>query len=122
MTGPGLLSEEWVHVAAVVGDTKQLYVDGELAVEAADATFLANSNQPLTIGAMLDSLFGEELNFFAGMIDDVHIYDHALTIDEIRALYEPGNGGPDEEEIVELVMASDLTGDIIDAVRRVMED
>jgi hypothetical protein len=76
-------ADEWHHLAAVYnGSVMQLYLDGKL-----DAT------QPWTGGIGKndsDVLIGENAQqpgrFFNGLIDDVRIYNHALSESEIKAL------------------------------------
>ena len=78
--------EQWHHVGLVYDSTamkRHLYVDG--AEVAVDDGFVAGvqSTAGLHIGAgqTLDTL-----TFFSGLIDDVRIYDVALTAEEIAAL------------------------------------
>jgi len=72
---------EWHHVAVTFdqGDVK-LYIDGSVEGSGAAPSPLAGNNLPLRIGA--DSQ-GQSL--FHGLIDDVAVFDHALTEAEIRA-------------------------------------
>jgi len=77
---------QWHHVAFVYDmDSlhRQLYVDGVLVAE--DATVVSGmpSDGGLYIGASKDLDAG---TFFSGMIDDVRIYNQALTAEEIAAL------------------------------------
>lgn len=75
----------WHHVAAVrdtVTDKLLLYVDGKIdatSVIDTTTTSLAN-NKPLRIGTMEDLYYQA---FFDGSIDDMRIYNHALTEQEI---------------------------------------
>jgi hypothetical protein len=73
------------HLMAVRdGANLSLYIDGELAVTSADASqdeYAIDNSAPLTIG------FGTE-DHFSGQIQDVRIYDGALTAAQVRAVYE----------------------------------
>jgi hypothetical protein len=75
----------WHHVAVVVKNTvTDFYVDGVLTDKWWGVPPLkgpaTGNGQPLLIGARDDGLF------FDGMIDDVRIYNRALTVKEIEAL------------------------------------
>ena len=71
----------WTHIAVTYGDGfMRLYVNGIQVRQVAQAGNLTPSNNPLRIGG--NSLWGE---FFAGQVDDVRIYNRALTAAEITA-------------------------------------
>jgi hypothetical protein len=82
--------EEWHHVAVTFdeGDVK-LYVDGSIEGEGIAPSPLAGNNLPLRIGADSD---GQSL--FHGLIDDVRVYNMALTEAEILAAMEGSKGYP----------------------------
>jgi hypothetical protein len=71
----------WSHLAATYdGAAMRLYVNGTLVrTRAATGTFISTS-QPLRIGG--NAVWGE---YFAGSIDQVRIYDRALTAAQIVA-------------------------------------
>ena len=81
--------DKWHHVAAVVKDAElpnlhddvTLYKDGTIA-EIHDIGLL--DLWPIETGSELDVRIGRG---FKGLIDDVRIYDRALSEDEIRALF-----------------------------------
>jgi concanavalin A-like lectin/glucanase superfamily protein/fibronectin type III domain protein len=71
----------WSHLAATYdGTTVRLYVNGVEAGTAAGAGALPASANPLRIGG--NSVWGE---YFKGRIDEVRIYDRALSAAEITA-------------------------------------
>jgi Concanavalin A-like lectin/glucanases superfamily/Cadherin-like domain/Bacterial Ig domain len=77
-----LAAQTWTHLAATFdGATLRLYVNGILASSRARTGPVAGSTGALRIGG--NSAWPGE--FFAGLIDDVRIYDRALTADEIAA-------------------------------------
>ncbi|MFY0690212.1 MAG: BspA family leucine-rich repeat surface protein [Cyclobacteriaceae bacterium] len=79
----GDLVDNWHHIVATYdGTTRSIYTDGSLGISdtPADNNILSASN--MTIG----KTFSEE--FFNGVIDDVRIYNQALSSDQISALYE----------------------------------
>ena len=85
------------HVAEVLDrDTNEarLYVDGSL-VGNTDVSGIGSldTNIPFAIGALDRGTFGSVSEFFQGQIDEVEIFDRALTADEIKAIYEAGSEG-----------------------------
>jgi RHS repeat-associated protein len=90
---------QWHHVAAVYDGTNMfLYVDGTLDVSQPATGFIPQNNDPLCIGAnakaYVNSCNCNELGyFFNGLIDEVSIYNRALSSNEIAAIYcTRGNG------------------------------
>jgi hypothetical protein len=80
----------WSHVAAVFNHEtgqRRTYVNGIQVAERLDPPFKVHSSiADVTIGAWLRS--PDDLDFcFAGRIDEVHIFNRALTESEIRALF-----------------------------------
>ncbi|MCK4628046.1 MAG: hypothetical protein KAT56_03525, partial [Sedimentisphaerales bacterium] len=77
----------WYHVTAVVrGET-----DMDLYVNAVnDGGFYSGTGGPLAYsdGNAFIGSTGGSTNFFNGKIDDVRVYDWALSADEIQALYQ----------------------------------
>lgn len=75
---------EWYHVVATVVDkVHTLYVDG-IRHDAVNGDHKSHPEQPLHIGrkGTVESHF-----FFRGAIDDVRIYDRALTPAEVQELF-----------------------------------
>lgn len=78
-TGPVPLNT-WTHLAATYdGTTLRLYVNGVLAGSKAISGSLLNTPNPLTIGG--NAVWSE---FFQGQIDEVRLYNRALTATEIQ--------------------------------------
>ena len=88
-SGVDLLDGEWHHVAVTaVDDWIVLYVDGK-RVGSGEASFLGGFTglNSISIGRNKDSTAGSGGQwFFDGLIDDVRVYDTALTHDEIIGL------------------------------------
>jgi hypothetical protein len=80
-----VIDDLWHHVGFVLDRSyRSLYVDGtEVATDINALTPLKFSDGDLCIGTSKDLDAG---TFFSGMIDDVRIYNVALTADEIAAL------------------------------------
>jgi len=73
---------EWTHLAMTYDGTMQrLYVNGLEVATHAQTGSMAVGNEPLRIGG--DASFAGE--FFQGLIDEVKVYNRALTVAEIRA-------------------------------------
>ena len=71
----------WTHVAVTYdGTAVRLFVSGTQVASTAKTGALATSTNPLQIGG--DSLYGQ---YFAGLIDDVRVYNVALTAAQIQA-------------------------------------
>jgi concanavalin A-like lectin/glucanase superfamily protein len=88
-TASSLPTGAWVHVAGTWdGTTGRLFVNGSVAGSAAIAGPLPTTSLPLRIGA--DSN-GE--NRFSGKIDEVALYNRALTTAEIGAIVAAGPHG-----------------------------
>jgi hypothetical protein len=87
---------EWHHIAAVVEEAElpnlhddvKLYKDGEPA-EIHDIGLL--DLWPIDTGKELNVTIGEG---FKGLIDDIRIYDRALTEDEIKVLFKLQSNKP----------------------------
>ena len=86
----GTADNAWHHVAVVVKegeppnlhDNVRLYRDGELA-EVDDIGLL--DLWPIETGDELDVVIGRG---FRGAMDDLRVYDRALSEDEVQALYQ----------------------------------
>jgi hypothetical protein len=80
---------EWAHLCFTYdGTTLILYKDGEEASQIEATGGLQQNDLSLSIGGRLDS--GQN---FVGIIDDVKLYSHALTLDEILTAMK-GEGHP----------------------------
>lgn len=74
---------EWVHLAATYdGAELKLYIDGELDNTSADAAGLPSGSEEWRIGRRHDGT-----NYFEGELDDLRLYNRALTATEISAIY-----------------------------------
>jgi PKD repeat protein len=70
----------WSYVATTYnGSSQRLYVNGILIASRPQTGRIASGWGPLRIGG--DSLWGEH---FHGLIDEIRVYNRALTIDEIK--------------------------------------
>tara|TARA_Y100000588_G_scaffold194258_1_gene208346 strand:- start:120 stop:956 length:837 start_codon:yes stop_codon:yes gene_type:complete len=97
-SGPSVTDGTWHHVAYSFPDSASLadvkiYVDGTLYTTAWGGATIINTNGGKDVFVGTDSGFG---NRFAGMIDDLRIYDHALSASEVSALASMGGSGAPE--------------------------
>jgi len=78
-SGPAV--NAWTHLAFTYdGVTEKFYVNGALAASRAQTGAIAAANGVLHIGG--DSVWGEH---FQGLIDEVRIYNRALSATEIQS-------------------------------------
>jgi hypothetical protein len=92
LDGPAVNVGDWDHLAITyddVAEVKKLYVNGELAVESNDAV-AENDTKPLNIGAGGDT---GTAYFFKGDIDDIGLWNKALTQEEIQGVMNNGVAG-----------------------------
>jgi len=77
----------WHHLAGTYdGSNLKLYIDGKLEVTTAHAGSIASSAANLNIATNSE----ESGRFYNGAIDDLRIYNYALSEGEITALYNKG--------------------------------
>ena len=77
--------DTWMHVAFTYDRQKGIvcqYVGGELVIRQSYAAAFKVNDADLQIGRRLPSNY-----YFKGIIDDLQIYDRALTSEEVQALY-----------------------------------
>lgn len=88
----GLPNQAWHHVALThAGGTIRYYIDGALSAETtAGGAMAVPTTQSLYIGSEARRIAS---TFFAGMLDDVRLYDRALDASEVLALYHEGGWG-----------------------------
>lgn len=82
---------QWYHVTGVRDVVKgelRLYVDGQLVAAKSACTLDSSSTGNTVIGRA--KFGGNQVDFLDGTIDQVHLFDRALTDTEVHALYESG--------------------------------
>ncbi len=85
----GLQANTWLHVAVTYDSTKlRFYLNGVVTNEIARNGIVWSNTFPLTIGRRST----DAADFFYGKIDDIRIYNRALSAYEVRQLY--GNFRP----------------------------
>jgi hypothetical protein len=95
----------WTHLAATYDGTRQrLHVNGVEVASRPQTGPIEGANHPLRIGG--NSVVGE---YFQGWIDEVRIYNRALSTSEIRAdmyipIAPPTPAGLEEDGILDIVL------------------
>lgn len=80
---------KWHHVACVYdGTMKYIYVDGMLDASTPASGMIAQDSSPASIGNETDQGY-----HWYGLIDEVSIYNRALSASEIQAIYNAGSSG-----------------------------
>ena len=93
---------EWIHIAGTYdGNMVKCYINGELAAtgDASDLVFLSQDTNDLAIGNRPDAMEKP----FKGLIDDVRVYDYALSAEDVRYLGTDGTGFLALQSIADLV-------------------
>jgi len=84
-TGRFVRDNDWHHYALVKGETtQQRYLDGVSLNDTTSFTLAVGTTSDVTIGKRQ---VGSEL-YFGGLLDEICIYDRALSADEVKMLYE----------------------------------
>jgi hypothetical protein len=113
--GPALNDGEWHHVVAVQDGTNnlvQLYVDGSL-VTSAMTSFTGGwvSQKEINIG-YYKVTYGPPYYRFSGTLDEIAVYNRALSSAEIAYHYAKVLGGKGYCEPVELVVETEGSGSV----------
>jgi hypothetical protein len=83
---PAPITGVWYHTAMTWdGQTKTLWLNGQNVVSEANVSVVFEPGGAVTFGADTDN-GGQQSSPFVGIMDDLRIYDHALTATEIAAL------------------------------------
>lgn len=98
-----IAAEQWYHIVATrTGNVGQIYIDGLPNGSGLVGTSAWVSSSPFVVGT--DTINGQ---FFRGLIDDVSIFDRALTASEVLELYKGGRGALDQRVNVPVVRGYD---------------
>jgi hypothetical protein len=85
---------EWIHVAGTFDGSKiLLYINGELDGEVDYEGTIEATDRVLMMGAnVLNNEVTRNVSAFVGIMDEIAIFDEALSQDEIKALMTEGIG------------------------------
>jgi hypothetical protein len=82
----------WYHLAGTYdGNQSKLYVNGVLEASATPGFPLDYDTTPIFIGT--SGTWAPYLSMFGGIIDEVSLYNRALSTNEIQAIYYAGSAG-----------------------------
>jgi hypothetical protein len=85
LSGGTISANTWSHVVVTGSATgHKIYINGVLSGSSATAYTPAGDNETLDIGGSLD--------FFSGSLDDVRIYNRALSLSDVSELYSYTGG------------------------------
>jgi hypothetical protein len=99
--------EQWHHVAGVCDGTNMyLYVDGTLDVSQPAIGLISQNSSPIYIG---NTYGAPAAYFFNGLIDEVSIYNRALSAEEIQTIYIAGSGGKCPSPVVIITQPTNET-------------
>lgn len=87
-TAPSIVGNSWFHILVIRAGSWIVYVNGVL-IGSFGAIPITNANSHWCIGA-IQTQAGGAFQGFNGVIDDVRIYNRALTLAEIALLYQSG--------------------------------
>ena len=83
-SGSAISVDEWHHIVGTYdGTTQKLYIDGSLA----DSTTTSQTISTTTNAKIGARNFSDRANEFLGKIDELAIFDRALTADEVTAIF-----------------------------------
>ena len=87
-----LAAGQWYHVAGVYdGSVQGIFINGALdAINVIGSHTLYNHNKPIRIGICYEQAYYHP---FDGMIDELSLYNQALTAQDIQSIYNAGSAG-----------------------------
>lgn len=88
--------DTWTHLASTYdGSQLKIYVNGQLANTLDVQRSICLNDNPLAVGAKYVPANDERMNFVRGMLDDVRVFDNALSVTRIRQLMGAGQPATD---------------------------
>lgn len=97
------VTRTWYHVAVTKnGPDYKLFIDGQNVATSFSIAAFPVQNSPLRIGAADDGLY-----FFDGSIDDIRVYDTAISERAVRTLHQLGES--DSDSIFNIPASGDVT-------------
>jgi fibronectin type 3 domain-containing protein len=98
-----LATSTWTHIAVTYdGSTLRYFINGSQVATKAQTGAITTSSNPLQIGG--DNFFSDQ--YFKGTIDEVRVYDAALTATQIQNDMNAGTGTPSAPSNLSATVAS----------------
>ena len=88
-------SNVWQHVALTYDETSgqmNMYVNGNVVGSANFGNFTPQTTYPVNLGQRTGQVIGDG-DTYAGMMDELSLYNRALSSNEITAIYNAGSAG-----------------------------
>ncbi len=87
---------QWIHLAGTYdGASVKLYVNGALQFTTSHTGTFSSDTTGITIGASHNDAAHQAIEGFNGAIDEVTLYNRALSAQEVQQLYQGTTGSPD---------------------------
>ena len=84
--------DRWYHIVGTYdGTVQRLYLDGELEGTFVDPVGLSTGSQQIYIGTGLCPGGACDGAFYKGLLDEVMIYDRAISDSEVKGIFEEGS-------------------------------
>ncbi len=86
----GLVTNQWQHIVATkTGGTVKIYLNGVEKVSQAFGGALTSTANVMSIGCYSNATACYSSSYFMGKIDEVKVYNRALSSDEVKLRYGP---------------------------------
>jgi hypothetical protein len=92
-SGPFISDTSFHHVALTMSDAGAVYYVDSVGIEGTYSLTPFEFTTQAAIGVRSDHLNGPDNRSFCGTIDELSVYNRALSADEIAAIYAAGSAG-----------------------------
>ena len=112
------LNDSQFHHFAIVKDGSNYfeYIDGNLISSDTEPAFGTATAAPVQIGNITTGTCSAEKHQLNGLVDEVEIYNRALSSDEIKAIFDAGSAGKCKVASLDHFKCYDAEGDAVNAI------